>query len=97
MPTKLIAIYATPDDQASFDRYYDEVHTPLARAVPGLVSLRVTRATQRLMGDADVYLVAELDFGNEAAFAVAMDSAENKAAGRDLANFAKGRVTLLSS
>lgn len=49
------------------------------------------------MGDADVYLVAELDFGNEAAFAVAMDWAENKAAGRDLANFAKGRVTLLSS
>lgn len=94
MPTKLIAVYVTPEDKDAFDRHYDQVHTPLAQAVPGLVALRVNRTAKRLAGDADIYLIAEMDFGDEASFATAMASDENKAAGRDLANFANGKVSL---
>lgn len=95
MTIKLMAIYATPDDTAAFERYYDTVHTPLVEKIPGLASLKITRSRQRLMGDRDIYLVAEMAFRDQATFDRAMASDENNAAGRDLANFAKGKVTLL--
>lgn len=95
MPVKLIALYSTPDDRAAFDSHYDLVHTPLAKAVPGLSELRVTRAKAKLMGEADIYLVAELVFPDQVTFDAAMASDENRLAGKDLANFAKGKVTLL--
>ena len=94
MSVKLVAVYQSPEDQAAFDAHYDQVHTPLAQAVPGLAELRVTRMSNKLMGGADVYLVAELVFPDQATFNAAMASDENKAAGRDLANFAEGKVSL---
>jgi uncharacterized protein (TIGR02118 family) len=94
MSMKLVAVYNQPADQAAFDRHYEEIHTPLAKAVPGLSELRVTRMKKRLMGEADIYLVAEMIFPDQETFNAAMASEENKAAGADLGNFAKGRVTL---
>lgn len=97
MSVKLVAVYGRPEDQAAFDRHYDEVHVPLARAVPGLAELRITRMSKRLMGEADIYLVAELVFPDQETFSAAMASDENRAAGADLANFAEGRVTLFTA
>lgn len=94
MSMKLVAVYNQPADQAAFDRHYDEIHTPLAKAVPGLSELRVTRMNKRLMGETDIYLVAEMIFPDQETFNAAMASPQNKAAGADLANFAKGQVTL---
>lgn len=94
MSVKLVAVYSTPNDKAAFDAHYDNVHTPLAKAVPGLSDLRVTRAKAKLMGDTDIYLIAELVFPDQPTFDAAMASNENKDAGRDLANFAKGKVSL---
>lgn len=95
MAVKLMAFYATPDDPAAFERHYETVHTPLVEKIPGLASLNIARSRQRLMGDCDIYLVAEMVFPDQATFDRAMASVENKAAGRDLANFAKGKVTLV--
>lgn len=94
MPIKLVAVYSTPNDKDAFDAHYNDVHTPLAKAVPGLSELRVTRTKAKLMGDADIYLIAELIFPDQPTFDAAMASSENKDAGRDLANFAKGNVSL---
>ena len=94
MSVKLVAIYDTPEDRSAFDKHYDEVHTPIAKSVPGLSDIRITRTPTRLMGEADVYLIAELIFPDQATFDAAMASDENKAAGRDLANFSKGKVSL---
>lgn len=94
MAIKLIAVYSTPDDPAAFDAHYADVHTPLARQIPGLEELRVSHARKRLMGTHDIYLTAEMVFADKAAFDAAMSSAENQAAGKDLANFAKGKVSL---
>lgn len=95
MTIKLMAIYATPNDTAAFEQHYETVHTPLVEKIPGLASLNITRSRQRLVGDCDIYLMAEMVFPDEATFDRAMASAENNAAGRDLANFAKGKVTLV--
>lgn len=94
MPMKLVAVYDTPDDKDAFDRHYNNVHAPLAKAVPGLSELRVTRMANKLMGRNSIYLIAELVFPDKATFNAAMSSDENKAASRDLANFADGKVTL---
>ena len=94
MSVKLVAVYQAPEDQAAFDAHYQQVHTPLAQAVPGLTELRVTRMSNKLMGEADIYLIAEMIFPDHATFDAAMSSDENKAAGRDLANFAEGKVSL---
>ncbi len=92
MSVKLVVVYSTPEDKAAFNKHYDEVHIPLAKAVPGLSELRVSRMANRLSGDADVYQIAELVFPDQASFEAAMASDENRAAGADLANFAAGKV-----
>ena len=37
---KLIVVYRIPRDPAEFDRYYAQVHTPLAKKIPGYADLR---------------------------------------------------------
>ena len=95
MTVKLLALYAQPDDPAAFDAHYHGVHVPLVQKVPGLAELRLNRVSRKLNGDADLYLIAELVFADQAAFDAAMASPENAAAGKDLANFAKDKVTVL--
>lgn len=94
MSVRLVAVYQTPEDPAAFDEHYRCVHTPLAERVPGLLELRVTRMGKRLMGSTDIHLIAEMVFPDKATFDAAMASAENRATGKDLANFANGKVTL---
>lgn len=95
MTMTLMALYAQPADPEAFDRHYAEVHTPLVEKIPGLEALRVNKVRRKLMGEADLYQIAEMDFADKAAFGAAMASAENQAAGADLGKFAKGIVTLL--
>jgi hypothetical protein len=38
--TKLIVVYRIPRDPAEFDRYYAQVHTPLAKKYRGYAGLR---------------------------------------------------------
>lgn len=92
---KLIAIYRKPDDEAAFLKHYEEVHSPLVRSVPGLQRLVVNRVSQSLMGPDGPFMIAEMHFADDQAFADAMRSPENKAAGKDLAGFANGLVTLV--
>ncbi|WP_079141795.1 EthD family reductase [Streptomyces sp. LUP30] len=37
MTARFLALYETPADSAAFDRHYHQVHTPLARRLPGSV------------------------------------------------------------
>jgi len=93
---KLLAMYDQPDDPAAFDTYYEQVHGPLARKIPGLRKLVVNRARGNPMGgDPRYYLIAELHFADKDSFQQATQSEEFQATGADLANFAAGKVTLL--
>src|SRR6266849_5176303 len=91
--TKLIVFYRTPRDPAEFDRYYAQVHTPLAKKIPGLRRFEVTRVTGAPSGASDLYLIAELYFDNAAAREAALTSNEGKAAEADLPKFAEGIVS----
>jgi uncharacterized protein (TIGR02118 family) len=91
---KLVVLYRTPRDPAEFDRYYAQVHIPLAKKIPGLRRLDVTRVTGAPGGASDLYLIAELYFDNPAARDAALASNEAKATEADLSKFAEGIVSV---
>jgi|GraSoiStandDraft_28_1057319.scaffolds.fasta_scaffold220481_1 uncharacterized protein (TIGR02118 family) len=90
--TKVIAVYRQPKDTKSFDKYYAETHTPLAKKLPGLRRLEVTKVTGTPSGASDVYQVAELYFDDAAARERALGSNEGRAVVDDLPKFAAGIV-----
>lgn len=93
---KVLVLYDQPDDPAAFDKYYAETHTPLVRKIPNLQTIQLNRVQGNAMGgDSPYYLIAELHFSDKAAFEQAAASEAFKATGADLANFAKGKVTIL--
>lgn len=91
---KLIALYKAPDDPASFESHYRDVHTPLVQKMPGLRKLEVARITGAPIGEPKHYLIAEMYFESQDALDAAMASSEGKAAARDLMGFAGNLVTM---
>jgi uncharacterized protein (TIGR02118 family) len=93
---KLIALYQTPDDPQSFLRHYHDVHMPLVMQTPGLTKAEICRVTANAMGgEVPYFLIAEMTYPDKTTFDAAMASPQNRAAGKDLMTFAKGKVTLL--
>lgn len=94
MVVKLVALYQHPDDPAAFDRHYREVHLPLAQRMPGLRRVEVSRVTGSPGGTSPYYLMAEMYFDDAASLQAALQSAEGRAAGKDLMGFAGKIVSL---
>lgn len=93
---QLFVLYDQPADAAAFDEYYDGVHTPLARAIPGLRRLTVARPSAGPDGSAPAWhLVATLEFDDQAAFDAGMGSEQGQAVVADLPHFAAAGVTLV--
>ena len=93
---KLIALYKKPDDIQTFMDHYEKVHIPLVKKIPGLTRAVVNRVTASPMGgEPEYFLIAEMHYPDKATFNAAMASPENRAAGKDIGNFAKGLVTLV--
>ncbi|MFI5252843.1 MAG: EthD family reductase [Bacteroidota bacterium] len=91
---KLIALYRKPDDIAAFDKHYNDVHIPLAKKMPGLRKLEITRITGAPLGEAKYYIMAEMYFDSIDAMNASNASPEGKATVRDLMSFAGNLVTL---
>lgn len=92
---KLIALYKQPEDKAAFDEHYQNVHTHLAKKMPGLKRLEVTKIYGAPLGESPYYLLAELYFESKEALNQSMQSAEGKAAAKDLMGFAGKLVTMM--
>src|SRR2546423_15709887 len=88
--TKVIAVYRQPKDTMNFDKYYAETHTPLAKKLPGLRRLEVTKVTGTPIGASDVYQIAELYFDDAAARERALSSEEGEAGVDGLPQIAAG-------
>jgi len=76
---KIVAFWGAPkpSDVEAFEKYYAEVHVPLARKVPGMRRLILTRTDKGLEGAAPTfYRVAELIFDSEEALNKAHHSQE---------------------
>ena len=92
---KLIATYKKPADIEAFERHYREVHIPLVDKIPGLLRTVMNRGISPPWGgEPSFYLMVEMQFATEEAFISAMNSPENRAAGKDIRSFAADLVTL---
>lgn len=87
---KAIALFKRPDDPAEFERYYREVHRPLAEKIPGLLELRTYKVFGSSEGRSEYFFAAETVFKDKASFKAGMRSMESRAAAEDAQGFAKG-------
>ena len=91
---RLVALYSQPEDPAAFDAHYRDVHAPIVRRYPNLVSMRLTKADGVGGRPAAYYLMAEMSFATRADLDEALASEPGRESGRDLRNFAGAGVTL---
>ena len=82
---RLLVLYNPPEDAVAFDKYYNEIHIPLAKQLPGLVRYTISR---NLAANAQYYLVAELDWADMASAQAALRSPVGAACAADVAKFA---------
>ena len=92
---KLVVLYKKPKDVAAFEKHYTEIHAPLARKMPGLKKLEVSHFTGSPMGEPKFYMVAVLQFNDQAAMNNALQSPEGKAAAKDVMSFAGDLVHMM--
>lgn len=90
----LTVCYGHPKDPAAFDAYYEATHRPLAEKIPGLTAFTARHCASLDSSPAPYYLIAELSFASGEALNAGLGSAEGRAAGGDVANFADGGVTM---
>jgi uncharacterized protein (TIGR02118 family) len=93
---RLTVLYGHPEDPAAFDRYYREVHIPLARKMQGLRGWTIGKCQSASPGEAPpYYLIVGLYAESQAAMEAILDSPEGRATVADVANFATGGATFL--
>ena len=93
---RLTVLYGHPEDPAHFDRYYREVHIPLARKMKGLTGWTVGKCEPVEPGSEPPYHVMVGLYAESAdAMQAILDSPEGRAAVADLPNFATGGVTFM--
>ncbi|MFQ5415387.1 MAG: EthD family reductase [Phycisphaerae bacterium] len=92
---KLVALYKKPKDVDAFERHYKEVHAPLARKIPGLQRLGVSRFFGAPGGEPRYHMAAVLHFADKDAMFAGLNSPEGKAAAKDLMGFAGDIVHMM--
>lgn len=98
MQTKLTVLYGQPADPVAFEKYYAEVHLPLADQVLGYQRVELSKGLPGPDGSQPAfYRTAEFWFESAAALQACFETPEAKATADDLKNFATGGVTLFVS
>jgi uncharacterized protein (TIGR02118 family) len=86
---RLTVAYNQPPDADAFFTHYQDIHAPLAAAIPGLESFEWSRVVATPTGeDARYALLAELTFSSMEALGAGMGSEEGAAAAADVGVFA---------
>ncbi|WP_348542362.1 EthD family reductase [Dietzia kunjamensis] len=90
----LTVLYGQPTDPEAFRRHYEEIHVPLAKALPGATDVSYTLDVDTLAGEA-VFAAFHATFPTRETLDAALASPEGQAAQADVPNFADGGVTIL--
>lgn len=95
---RLTVIYNVPANAAAFDAHYRDVHCSLVNKMPNLQGFNYSRGAVTSSDAAKpVHLVAYLDYASVADLEASLNSEAGKAAVADVANFADGGVTILTT
>jgi uncharacterized protein (TIGR02118 family) len=93
---RLQVLYGHPKDPAAFDRYYREVHIPIAKRIKGLKKWTIGKVMGTPDGaPAPYYYLADLYAESREAMEAILASPEGEAAVADVPNYATGGVTFL--
>lgn len=93
---KVTVLYKYVDNTEDFEKYYQEKHLPLARLMPNMSNLELTRFELGPGGGKpEYYRMAELYYSSHDVMQESMGSPESQAAIDDLSNFATSGVTIL--
>jgi uncharacterized protein (TIGR02118 family) len=93
---RLLVLYGQPTDPAAFDKYYRDVHLPIARQMKGLKKWTVGKITGTADGQpSPYYYLADLYMESREAFDQLLASPEAQAAVADVPNYATGGATFL--
>jgi uncharacterized protein (TIGR02118 family) len=83
MVAKLIVLYSDIKDPKKFDEYYSNVHIPLAKKIPGVRKIVVSKVKGVAVGKANYYQVVEVYFDDMESLKRAAESKEAKEATTD--------------
>ncbi len=93
---RLLVLYGHPEDPAAFDKYYHEVHIPIAKKMKGLKKWNIGRVQGTPDGrPSEYYYVADLYAESREAMEAILASPEGQAAVEDVPKFASGGVTFV--
>ncbi len=93
---RLTVLYGHPDDPEEFDRYYREVHIPLARKMKGLKGWTVGKCQAvDPQSSPAYYLIVSLYANDREEMESILQSAAGQETIADVPNFATGGVTFL--
>jgi uncharacterized protein (TIGR02118 family) len=93
---KLTVLYGHPKSPADFEKYYADIHTPIADRIEGLRRFEISKVTGSPDGSAaPFYRMAELYFDDAAHMEAVMATPAAQRTAADLPNFASGGVTML--
>ena len=93
---RLLVLYGQPKDPAAFDKYYNEIHVPLAKKMKGLKKWTIGKVAGTPGGKpSPYYYIADLYAESREAIEAILASPEGKAAVDDVPKFASGGVTFV--
>ena len=93
---RLTVLYGHPDNPDAFDRYYHEVHIPLAKKMPGLKGWTIGKCQAADPTEKPAYyMIVGLYAESREAMEAILETPEGKATVADVANFATGGATFL--
>ena len=91
---RLTVLYGHPDDPAEFDRYYREVHIPIARKMKGFKGWTIGKCSSAETGGKPPhYMIVGLYADSREAIEAILATPEGQETVKDVANFATGGAT----
>ena len=93
---RLTVLYGHPTHPDEFDRYYRDVHIPIARKMAGVKGWTIGKCQAANLGEAPpYYMIVGLYADSRAAMEAILASPAGQETIADVANFASGGVTFL--
>jgi len=83
MTAKLIVLYSRIKNPKKFDEHYKNVHIPMAKKIPGVRKIVVSKVKGVAVGKANYYQVVEVYYDNMKSLQKAGESKEAKEALKD--------------
>jgi len=91
---RLTVLYGHPEDPTEFDRYYREVHIPIARKMKGFKGWTIGKCSSaEPEGKPPYYMIVGLYANSREEIEAILATPEGQATVEDVANFATGGAT----